>query len=380
MKTAIKYLLMLLIVTAVALVFYTKVYVPKHTFKTMRASSGQLREVVQGIGNVNALHIYAITAQTGGKILKILTDEGQWVKKGELLIVLDGVDLPQQLAMAKANLSKANYEVTALQSELKNQQANKDLLQLTYNRYQRLNQQGFITKAEYDKALADLQGIGAAISATSARIASGQAAVVVATKNIAVIQEKIARLQVFSPVDGYVIARTAEVAQYVQPATPVLQIVDPNSLWVEVRIDERVSASVKPGQQATIILRSQPDKPYRGVVKRIDAMTDSVTLERKINVTFTALPQPFFINEQAKVRIAIRQYKQVNKVPLVCVVQRQGKQGIWVVRQGRAHFIAITKIASNETTMAIAQDHSTATIIVPNLHKKSLREGMRIYQ
>ena len=176
------------------------------------------------------------------------------------------------------------------------------------------------------------------------------------------------------------IARTAEVAQYVQPATPVLQIVDPNSLWVEVRIDERVSASVKPGQQATIILRSQPDKPYPGIVKRIDAMTDSVTLERKINVTFTALPQPFFINEQAKVRIAVRQYKQVNKVPLVCVVQRQGKQGIWVVRQGRAHFIAITKIASNETTMAIEQDQSTATIIVPNLHKKSLREGMRIYQ
>lgn len=380
MKRSIKYLIILSVIAVVALVVYAKVYVPKHTFKIMHASNGQLREVVQGIGNVSALHIYAITAQTGGKILKILTDEGQWVKKGELLMVLDGVDLPQQLAMAKANLRKAVYEEKALRGELKSQKASKEMLQLTYNRYHKLNQQGFITKAEYDKARTDLQGLEAAIIATTARIDSGQAAVVAATKNIAVIQDKIARLKVFSPVAGYVVARKAEVAQYVQPATPVLQIVDPNSLWVDARIDERISAQVKPGQQATIILRSQPDKQYLGEVKRIDAMTDSVTLERKIDVAFKTLPQPFFINEQAKVIITVHQYEQVNKVPLACVVQRQGKLGIWAARQGRAHFIALTKIAVNDTEMAITQDLSAADIIVPDSHKKSLREGMRIFQ
>lgn len=380
MKRSIKYLIILSVITVVSLVVYAKVYVPKHTFKIMHTSNGQLREVVQGIGNVSALHIYAITAQTGGKILKILTDEGQWVKKGELLMVLDGVDLSQQLAMAKANFSKAVYEAKALRGELKSQQASKEMLQLTYNRYHKLNQQGFIAKAEYDKARTDLQGLEAAITATTARIDSGQAAVVAATKNIAVIQEKIARLKVFSPVAGYVVAKEAEVAQYVQPATPVLQIVDPNSLWVDVRIDERISAQVKPGQQATIILRSQPDKHYLGEVKRIDAMTDRVTLERKINVAFKTLPQPFFINEQAKVIITVRQYEQVHKVPLACVVQRQGKLGVWAARQSRAHFIALTKIAVNDTEMAITQDLSAAAIIVPDSHKKSLREGMRIFQ
>ncbi len=379
MKKAVKYLIMFGIAIAGALTVYTKVYVPKHTFKIMHASNGQLQEVVQGIGNVSALHIYAITAQTGGRILKILTDEGQWVKKGGLLMVLDGVDLPQQLTVAKANLRQARYEVKALIDELKSQQAGKEMLQLTYTRYHKLNQQGFITKAEYDKARTDLQGLEATLAATTARIDSGRAAVVAATKNIAGIKEKIARLKVFAPVTGYVIAREAEVAQYVQPATPVLQIVDPNSLWVDVRIDERVSAEVKPGQQATIILRSQPGKHYLGKVKRIDAMSDSVTLERKINVAFTALPQPFFINEQAKVIIAVRQYKQVHKIPLVCVVQRQGKLGVWVVRHGRAHFIALSKIAVNDTAMAVRQDIGAAAIIVPDSHKKALREGMRIF-
>jgi len=308
-----------------------------------------------------------------------LTDEGKWVEKGELLIVMDGVDLPKQLEIAKANSQKAGYEVQALQSELKSQESQKTLLNITYNRYKRLNKVGFIAQAEYDKALTDLQGIQAAIGATISRIDSSQSAVVVASKNIDVIQEKIARLKVHAPVAGYVIAREAEVAQYVQPSTPVLQIVDPKTLWVKVRIDERISAQVKPLQKATIILRSQPDKRYQGVVKRIDAITDAVTLERKFYVAFETIPTPFFINEQAQVIINVKQYDNVTKIPLTVVVQKEGKMGIWVVQGKHAHFAAIDKIARNETEVAIEKTDKNHLIIVPDRRKKSLSEGMRIY-
>ncbi len=326
------------------------------------------------------MSIYPITAQTGGEILKILTDEGKWVKKGELLVVMDGVDLPRQLEIANANFSKAGYEVQALRSELKNQKAQRALLQATYNRYEKLNKQGFITQAEYDKALTDLQGIQAMIAATTSRINSAQSAVVVASKNIEVIQEKIARLKVYAPVAGYVIAKEAEVAQYVQPSTPILQIVDPKTLWVEVRIDERISAQVKPLQKATIILRSQPGKHYQGVVKRIDAMTDAVTLERKFYVAFETIPTPFFINEQAQVIIDVKQYENVTKIPFAVVVQKEGRTGIWVVQGEHAHFTAIDKIAKNETEMAIEKVDKNSLIIVPDRRKKSLSEGMRVYQ
>ncbi len=380
MKTVIKYLVALVVIAILAIAVYFKVYVPKHTFKIIQPTSGRLQVSVKGIGNVDALSIYPITAQTGGEILKILTDEGKWVKKGELLVVMDGVDLPRQLEIAKANFSKAGYEVQALRSELKNQKAQRALLQATYNRYEKLNKQGFITQAEYDKALTDLQGIQAMIAATTSRINSAQSAVVVASKNIEVIQEKIARLKVYAPVAGYVIAKEAEVAQYVQPSTPILQIVDPKTLWVEVRIDERISAQVKPLQKATIILRSQPGKHYQGVVKRIDAMTDAVTLERKFYVAFETIPTPFFINEQAQVIIDVKQYENVTKIPFAVVVQKEGRTGIWVVQGEHAHFTAIDKIAKNETEMAIEKVDKNSLIIVPDRRKKSLSEGMRVYQ
>ncbi len=380
MKAPVKYSIVLALTAAIATVVYFKVYIPKHTFATLHPTTGQLQVSVQGIGNVNALNIYAITAQTGGKIEQILTDEGQQVRKGDLLVVMDGVDLPQQLAVARSNLQKAEYEVQALQGELDNQQAQETLLQITFNRYKKLNKQKFVTVAEYDKALAELQGIQAAIAATRSRIDSSQAGVVAAGKNIDALQEKIARLKVYAPVDGHVISREAEVAQYVQPSTQILQIVDPATLWVETKIDERISGRVKEGQQAAIILRSQPDKTYKGVVQRIDAMTDPVTLERTINVSFTTIPEPFFINEQARVIIAVRQYDNVVKVPQKVVLQKEGKPGMWVAKNGRAHWIDIDTLAASETELAMTKGTIETSVIIPASGKKSLREGMRIYQ
>lgn len=380
MKTPVKYSIVLALTAVLATVVYFKVYIPKHTFATLHPTTGQLQVSVQGIGNVNALNIYAITAQTGGKIDQILTDEGQQVNKGDLLVVMDGVDLPQQLAVARSNLLQAEYEVQALQGELDNQKAQETLLQITFTRYKKLNKQKFVTVAEYDKALAELQGIQAAIAATASRIDSARAGVVAAKKNIDALQEKIARLKVYAPVDGHVISREAEVAQYVQPSTQILQIVDPATLWVETKIDERISGQVKVGQQAEIILRSQPDRPYQGVVQRIDAMTDPVTLERTINVSFTTIPEPFFINEQARVIIAVQQYDNVVKVPLKVVLQKEGKPGMWVTRNGRAHWTAIDKLAASETELAMTQGTVETSVIIPAKGKKSLREGMRIYQ
>ena len=53
---------------------------------------------------------------------------------------------------------------------------------------------------------------------------------------------------------------------------------------------------------------------------------------------------------------------------------------MWVVREKHAYFTAIDKIAKNETEMAIAKVDKNSLIIIPDRRKKSLSEGMRIYQ
>lgn len=375
----IKYIIGLVALILGVTLFYTKVYLPKTTFKVVKAKEGVLEESVRGIGNVGAKNIYNITAQSGGKILEILSDEGEWVKKGDLLVVMDGVDLAEQLEVAQANLTKAKYDLLGYESELTNLKAQEVLLQTTYNRYRKLKEQNFVSQAEYDKANTDLQSIKASISASISHTNAAKANIVVAQKNIQVVQARVDRLKVYAPIDGYVIAKEVEVAQDVIPSTTLLQIVDPKTLWVKTKIDERVSAQIKLGQSATITLRSQPNKVYKGVVKRVVSVSDGVTLEREIDVAFITLPQPFFINEQAEVNIGVKRYVHVVKIPSNVVVQESGLLGVWIVENNQVTFQKIDIIGQNDDAIAVSNIAKHTQIVIPNKNKKTLKNGMKIH-
>lgn len=374
-----KYIITVVTVGALGTLFYNKVYIPKTTYKVVSPNVGDLSVKIRGIGNVSAEDIYSITAQTGGKILALYTDEGEWVKKGSLLVEMDGVDLPEQLEVMQATLKKSEYDIHALQDELLNQESQKKLLKITYNRYAKLKKQKFASDAEYDKAKTDLDSINASISATKSRIGSAKAASNIAAKNVDVIKAKLARLKVYAPIDGYIISKSAEVAQSVLPATPIFRLVDASTLWVEAKVDERVSKEIKVGQSVTIGLRSQPSKTYAGVVKRVKAMSDAVTLEREIDVAFVKTPKPFYINEQAEVKIAIKKLNSVVKIPLNLIVQEAGAMGVWVEKNEHAQFVKLEEVGHSDDAVAVKNFDKASKILVPNPKKKPLSNGMKIH-
>lgn len=379
MNRWIKYTITLILLLAVGALFFTKVYIPKTTFEVMRPTQGDLSVRVRGIGNVSAKDIYTITAQSGGKILSITVDEGEWVKKGALLVRMDGVDLSAQLAGAKASLEKAKFDIVASQNDLKNQMSQKELLQKTYDRYAKLNKEGYAAQSEFDKAQSDLQGIEMQMAASRSHINAAKAESRRAQKTIEALQIRISRLKVYAPVDGYVISKDVEVAQNILPTTSILKIVDPKTLWVVTKIDERICSQVRKSQKADIILHSQPNKVFKGYVKRIDAMSDAVTLEREIDVAFESIPKPFYINEQAEVSIEVKHYEDVLKLPLKVLVQKEGIWGVWSVENEHAHFVALQdKIQSTQEVTARNLSQSLH-VIVPNPNKKPLKEGMKIH-
>ncbi len=379
MKSLIKYVSLLALIALGATLFYVKVYIPKTTYESVTPSMGALHVSVRGIGNVSAKDIYAITAQSGGKILAIHTDAGEWVKKGDLLIEMDGVDLPAQLAIAHANVEKSKYDIKALESDLLNQMAQKKLLQITYDRYLTLQKQKFVSQSEIDKAKADVESIDAAITASKAHIDAAKAALIVASKSIDALNVKIDRLHVKAPSDGYIVEKKAQVAQSVVPSTPILTLIDASTLWVVSKIDERISAKIQEGQHVKIHLRSQPDKVYEGEVARINAMSDAVTLEREVDIAFKELPKPFYINEQAQVEIVVNNLEGVVKIPSNLVVQNGGKLGVWLKKEGRAQFQSIDIIGRGESEVALKTMDEHTQIIVPNSHKKTLYDGMKIH-
>ena len=376
-----KYTIAAVIIVIIAAIFYNKVYIVKSTFKTIEPIRGDLHVSIRGIGNVDAKDIYNITAQSGGKIEDIYFDEGERVKKGDLLLTIDAVELPMLLDEAKISLESAKYEAKSAKGDLESLEAQKSLVQATYNRYEKLIAQKFATQAEYDKAKSDLQNINARIEASKAQIASARSQERRVQKSIEAIEAKLERLNIYSPIDGYVITKEAQKSQYVLPSTTVFKIVDPKTLWIKANIDERVADKVKLMQKASISLRSRPDEKLPGIVSRIVATSNLVTLEREIAVSFETIPTPFYINEQAEVNVEVQEYKDVLKVPLNLIVKYKGEKGVWVAKDEEAYFKPISVLAQSYEYAAISSgvDANTQLLIYTNSNKP-LSNGMKIFR
>ena len=358
--------------------FYKKVYIPKISYERVSPTKGDLFVEVYGIGNVGAKNIYPIMAQTGGKILLLLSDEGEWVKKGDLLVTIDSIDIPQRLEEAQIAVKKAISENIATQKEMGTLFAQKRLFQITYKRYARLKKQSFVSKSEFDKAKADLDVIDAQIVANKAHIDSAKMEITRAKKAVEGLKEKLSRYKVYAPVDGYVIARRAEVGQSVLPSQTILEIVDPKSVWIKTYIDEKISGSVKLGQKAEIRLRSQEEKIFKGTVKRIVAQSDAVTQEREVDVAFDVLPIPFYMNEQAQVSIASKTYRDVIKIPTNVLAYYKEKRGVWVENGTKANFVELKIVARGVNEVAVEGLEEDVTLLVASSKNKSLKDGMSI--
>ncbi len=350
---------------------YNKVYIPKTTYRVVSPQKGDLALTVFGIGTVSAKKIHPIASSTGGKILEIFKDQGELVKKGEIIALLDQVDLPDQLTQAQALLEKARHETVAAQKELKALHAQLELTKLTFDRYDKLHQKGYAAQAEYDKAYSDLKVVQAQIEASKARIASSLSEQKSVQKSIDAIRQKITRFRIVSPIDGYIIRKDVEAGQTIALQQPIVTIVDPREVWIKAYIDERISGKIAKGQKAGILLRSKAGERLPGYVARIEAESDPVTEERVVDVAFDKAPFPFYINEQAEVTIQTGLLHDVLLVPINLI--RRG--GVWVYQNGEAHFKKLKILGRNDKLAAVRGVTEHEKILVPDRRKKPLYEG-----
>lgn len=378
MNSLLKYTLLALLAVGAGTIFYNKVYIPKSTYTKVSLTKGDMAVKIFGIGNVDAKNIYNLNAQSAAKILNITKDAGEWVKKGELLVEMDPVDLPFLLQEAKISVKKASLELIASQKEIESLMAQKDLASITYKRYEKLKAQSFASQSEYDKAKADLDALDAQIAASKARINSSRAEIKRAKKSTEALSEKLSRFKIYAPVDGYIIARDADVQESVVPTQAILKIVDPKTVWIRAYIDEKISGGVALHQEATIRLRSKSDRIYKGYVSRIVPQSDAVTGEREVDVMFKNLPLPFYINEQAEVQIVTQKLKNIIKISANTLIHQDEKSGVWIFKDNKAHFKKVKILARDGNSIAVSGLNSSDTLIVPAKNKKPLSEGSRV--
>lgn len=378
MKPWFKTVGMVIAIPLLGTLFYQKVYLPKTTYSHIRPTKGSLSISQYGVGNVGAKEIYKVMPSFAGKVETIACDEGDWVEKGRALVTLDLVDLPELKEEATLAFEKAQAEVEASKQEEKRLLAQKILQEKRLKRYTALYHKGVTSLAEYESVQTEFEVAYQLYKTASVHLHSSLLEAQRMKKMQEGIEKKMARYTLYAPVSGYVITKNVEPAQSVLPSQALLEIVNPQSVWVKTYIDEKVSGAIRVGQKATIHLRSSV-KTFEAEVKRIVMQSDKVTQEREIDVAFKMLPEPFYMNEQAEVRIASKTYEDVIKVPAKALDFYEKQRGVWVVREKKAHFIPVKILARGEEEVAVEGLPLESDVLLQSEHNKALKEGMSIH-
>ncbi len=380
MKTIIKYIILAIVAVIIGFFIYNKVFVPKHSFSLYKPQKGQLSTSCFGIGEVGAKDIYDIGSPTGGKLLEVYHKQGDKVKKGELLAVVDPVDLPQKLEEAKSLLEHTKLDKKSLIDDEKGVLAKYNLSLKTFNRYKKLYKEGFVSQAEFDKANSDYLDAKSKLNSIKSKIVSFDSLLKQQSESIKGIKERLALLKIYSPVDGQITWKEAEKGESVPPSKTLYKIVDPKTLWVKTYIDERLSGNIKTGLKASIVLRSHSHQIFKGKVVLIEPMSDPITQEREVDVGFVKIPEPFYMLEQAEVTIFTGDLKDIWLIPVKYLATYKQQQGFWIKKGSKAHFITPKIVAEDRGNVGVKDGiEASMEFILPDKTKKSLTEGMKIY-
>ncbi len=312
---------------------------------------GRLTPAIFGIGTVEARRSWMVGPTVAGRVLRVQVDVGDTVKAGQLLAEMDPVDLDQRLSALDAALARATSTQSAAQAQVADATARRDLAAINLKRNQDLATQNFISSGALESRFQEKTSADAALQAAQANLAgTGQDLVRQKAERAALAQQR-GNVRLLAPADGIVTSRDAEAGSTVVAGQPVLRLVDPDSLWIKLRVDQGRSGGLAPGLNANIVLRSQPHTPLTGQVARLDLMADSVTEERIAQVAFTPPPAggrvTAAVGEMAEVTLQLPQTGTALLVPNASIQRPQGQTTVWRLEDGKPVSVPVLLGASS---------------------------------
>lgn len=259
-----------------------------------------------------------VSSRVQGRVLKLLADEGNAVKKGQILAVLDSEQIQAQVISAQENLKAAqlqneqagydldytrrNSDAATLsamasaenvQAQLEKAKAVRQIAESNYRRYLKLYRDGAVSarefdskKLDYDSSMADVNAVIQLHEAAKANLAAAQSSKIAieikqkqfeaSQANVEAYRGKLAELlanqkelQVQSPVDGTIITRPVEAGQVVNAVSPLFVIIDLQNIYMKIYIPEQQVGKLRLGSEARIYVDAYRDKYFAGKVTRI---------------------------------------------------------------------------------------------------------------
>lgn len=160
---------------------------------------------------------------------------------------------------------------------------------------------------------------------------------------LAALNKQRDNLVLRAPAAGMVALRHVEPGSTLLAGQAVVEIIDPTTLWINVRFDQLRAQRLSAGLPASITLRSQSGATLSGRVLRVEPVADSVTEETLAKVGFDEVPQPSpGIGELAEATIALPALPPQAVIPNAAIRRVNGRSGVWKLSDDGLQFAPLT--------------------------------------
>ena len=291
-------------------------------------SPSQANAVLTASGYVVARRKAAVASKGTGTLVFLAVDEGDRVKKGQVIARLDDSDVAASLRRARENLRVAEADL--------------DEAKINFERMQKLVGTRAIAQANYDAADARYKRVLATIEAAKFAVQEAE----VAVENTRII----------APFDGTVLKKNADVGEIVAPLAgavssraAVVTIADMSSLEVDADVSEANITRVSANQNCEITLDAYPQQRYPGYVSNIVPTADRAKATVMVKIRFKQYDQRVLPEMGAKITFLVAgasadatNVKPVLTVPAAAVATRDGRQVVFQIKEDRAVEVPVT--------------------------------------
>ena len=281
-----------------------------------------------GVGTVEARYAYKIGPTAAGRIQRLDVHVGDLVKAGQVLGEMDPVDLDDRV---QAQASAARRAEAALREA----EARQDYAKTQAKRYEELLTVRSTSEETVATRRQELQIADAALSAARLDVVRLRA-------DLDGLRAQRRNLRRTAPADGPVAAREADPGTTVVAGQTVIEIIDPASLWINVRFDQIVASGLAGGLPARVVLRSRDGAALSGRVLRVEPKADAVTEELLAKVVLDAAARPLPpLGELAEVTVDLPPRPATPALPNAALRRRGDVVGVWKVDGGRLTFAPV---------------------------------------
>ncbi len=213
--------------------------------------------IVSGNGRLEADEI-DIDTKFPERVAQLFVDEGDLVKAGQLLALMDVRDYEAQLKKAQATAQQAERTLAEAQENVKQQQtlvvfAHQELL-----RAHDLVAKEFMTRETLDQRAQQMNAASAALAGAQDRVGEAERALEAAKRDVELLEVNIADSRLIAPVDGVIQYKISNVGEMLAVGGKVFTMLDTSYVYMDIYLPTAEAGQVRLGDDALIVLDALP--------------------------------------------------------------------------------------------------------------------------